>query len=120
MDFNEWFGSAREDVEKLTPGLAALAGWSAAQKFAEQQAAEGDDGFDDFWKLYPRKVAKPAAMKVWKRLKKKDKTAVLKFLPTSTWPAERVYIPHPATWLNQRRWEDELPEDDAPEQEFIL
>lgn len=69
------------------------------------------DSFNCFWAAYPRKTAKGAAWKAW------PKAAV--HLPTIlaalTWQRNSdewqrdggVYIPHPATWLNARRWEDE-------------
>jgi hypothetical protein len=69
--------------------------------------------FQEFWDLYPRKVAKRAAEKSWQRLSKQDQQEVLKALPNHIkyWQikdTEKDYIPHPATWLNQGRWEDEI------------
>lgn len=69
--------------------------------------------FQTFWELYPRKVAKRAAEKSWSRLNKQDQEEVLKALPNHIqyWKikdTEKDYIPHPATWLNQGRWEDEI------------
>ena len=72
-----------------------------------------DDGFADFWKQYPKKVAKPAAEKAWRKLKPSgqmhaDLLAGLKKQKASDqWQKDGgKFIPHPATWLNQRRWED--------------
>jgi len=72
-----------------------------------------DDGFDAFWALYPRRVEKKDARKVWLRLKDADKLCVMEALPlhVAFWEREKTavkFIPHPATWLNGRRWEDEL------------
>ena len=69
--------------------------------------------FDQFWKLYPRKVGKRAAQKSWQRLNAQEQSDVLEALPNHLkyWQlknTETDYIPHPATWLNQGRWEDEL------------
>lgn len=69
--------------------------------------------FDQFWKLYPRKVGKRAAQKSWQRLTAQEQSDVLEALPDHLkyWKlknTESEYIPHPATWLNQGRWEDEL------------
>ena|GEM_PF-1697631 len=70
--------------------------------------------FDVFWKLYPRKECKAAAKKAW--LKLKPDQALFNVIAnaleyrsqTQEWLAEGGrYIPHPATWLNGRRWEDE-------------
>jgi hypothetical protein len=67
--------------------------------------------FLTFWMSYPRKVGKGDAWKAWKRLKPELPT-VLKALAdqrvSSDWRKDGgVFIPHPATWLNGRRWEDE-------------
>ena len=69
--------------------------------------------FQTFWQLYPRKVAKKQAEKSWKRLSQAEQTEVLKVLPNHIeyWrlkETDKEFIPHPATWLNQGRWEDEL------------
>jgi len=69
--------------------------------------------FQTFWQLYPRKVAKKLAEKSWKRLSQAEQTEVLEALPNHVeyWrlkETDKEYIPHPATWLNQGRWEDEL------------
>lgn len=72
-------------------------------------------GFDDFWKLYPRKVAKSNAVKAWKKTGACDSSSLIETILNdvkrrleSDWNGKDVqYIPHPATYLNQRRWEDE-------------
>ena len=69
--------------------------------------------FDKFWNVYPRKVGKRAALKVWEKLSNEEKIDVLAALPNHIqyWKlknTETEYIPHPSTWLNQGRWEDEL------------
>lgn len=68
--------------------------------------------FDEFWAVYPRKVAKHAALLVWQRLKPDaELTAVIVVAVERQkvlWDTPR-FIPHPRTWLLQRRWNDELP-----------
>ena len=67
-----------------------------------------DDGFAEFWEAYPRKVGKPSATRAWKRLKAAEKSAVMQHLaaqPYESRPKDK--IPHPSTYLNDRRWEDE-------------
>jgi hypothetical protein len=63
------------------------------------------DGFVRFWAAYPRKVAKPKAWKAWPGDDLADVIvqAVAKQRPGLP---EVRYIPHPATWLNARQWED--------------
>lgn len=69
--------------------------------------------FDEFWDLYPLKVGKAKALKSWTRLSEDDQTEALSVLPKHirSWDdREKRYIPHPTTWLNGRRWEDEVAE----------
>ena len=72
------------------------------------------DDFDAFWNAYPRKTGKTQASKAWSKLKQVDRTKAVDILPTHVAYWHRAgtatqFIPHPATWLNGRRWEDELP-----------
>ncbi len=70
--------------------------------------------FELFWLAYPKKVGKGAALKAWQKIKPSQsmlKTMVAAVEVQSTWPQWRKengqFIPHPATWLNQGRWQDE-------------
>jgi hypothetical protein len=77
-----------------------------------------EDDFARFWSNYPRKTQKATAAKRWHTMKRADRLAALDALPTHVehWQHERTeqkFIPHAATWLNQRRWEDVLPEPQA-------
>lgn len=70
-------------------------------------------GFDAFWAAYPRKTAKPAAAKAYARLRPDDAlqalilSAVARQSLSPQWTKDGgEFIPHPATWLNGRRWED--------------
>lgn len=77
-------------------------------------------GFAEFWHDYPRKVAKADARKAWTRaVKTTDPRAILDGLAAhrpALLAAEPRYRPHPATWLNGRRWEDPAGQHDEPEQ----
>lgn len=68
--------------------------------------------FDRFWAEYPRKVGKPAAQSAWKR-HRCDEIAEAVLAGLAGWKGcdqwrrdGGNYIPHPATWLNRRGWED--------------
>ena len=74
-------------------------------------------GFDNFWKIYPRKIARAAAEKAWNNLtKKRQLPEISKILSaiqsqslSEQWQESGgKFIPHPATWLNQGRWDDTL------------
>lgn len=72
-----------------------------------------DEEFEQFWKSYPRKTAKGDARKAWKQTEaiRPDITDILSSLQaakkTEQWCRDHgQYIPYPATWLRQERWED--------------
>ena len=65
--------------------------------------------FTKFWELYDKKVGKPQAEKLWKKVKPKDKEQIIKSLPAYIVAnPEKRYRKNPATYLNQRSWEDEI------------
>lgn len=77
--------------------------------------------FDEFWKAYPNKVAKVKALQSWKQIfskrSKEHPEAISNEIQTGLERAKKSpqwtkddgrYIPHPTTWLNQERWNDEI------------
>ena len=65
-------------------------------------------GFEEFWKAYPRKVAKGSAFRAWiKQDCEPIATEIVKAVKKSSWSDEAKYIPHAATWLNAWRWMDQ-------------
>jgi hypothetical protein len=73
------------------------------------------EGFTEFWHLYPRRVCKLAAIKAWERINP-DINLRASILASLKWQIDQVFsrreiekVPHPATWLNGRRWDDERP-----------
>lgn len=74
-----------------------------------------NQNFENFWKAYPKKVGKDAARKAFAKRKPDDKLLgdILKAIEvhktTEDWrKSDGQFIPHPATWLNQGRWMDEV------------
>ena len=73
--------------------------------------------FDVFWKVYPRKDGKVQAKRAWFKLDPDPELldtiikAIAKQSKTPQWtvkgPRGESYVPHPSTWLNGMRWEDE-------------
>lgn len=68
-----------------------------------------------FWPQYPRKIGKLEALRAWQKigLKNDDQPTLdhimrgLEHYLHHEWELDRPrYIPHPSTWLNQRRWLD--------------
>jgi len=70
-----------------------------------------------FWPSYPRKEGKEAAQRAWGKLTEDEKIAAIDALPLhkkcDQWQ-EPCYIPHPSTWLNQKRFNDQLPPPSPP------
>jgi DNA-binding transcriptional regulator YhcF (GntR family) len=68
--------------------------------------------FDTFWSAYPVKKGKGAAEKSWQKLKPDLQTvltAIEAQKQSDQWTKDNgKFIPYPATWLNQKRWEDEV------------
>ncbi len=72
--------------------------------------------FAAFWKAYPRKVGKPQARRAYTRARKVAEVEAIAAgleIWVAYWQArgrsEARFIPHPATWLNGERWNDEPP-----------
>lgn len=82
---------------------------------AEVETPDAMAGFDAFWAGYPRKTAKQAAQKAWAKLKPDAALiasiaeSLAKHRMSRDWLKDNgQFIPHPASWLNGRRWEDEV------------
>lgn len=79
--------------------------------------AEVDAGceksFEEFWELYPRKEAKPYALKKWRQAVGPQFAKLLPLIlenvqariDSGQW-SDPQFIPHPSTYLNQSRWLD--------------
>lgn len=78
--------------------------------------------FEQFWDVYPRRISKKKAEQSWAKIKmtpdllEKIIASVHVYRQTEQWMKDGgTFIPHPATWLNQERWEDEIaPTPQAP------
>lgn len=75
------------------------------------QPPKAPHGFDLFWQAYPKKVGKLDAMRAFAKVSVSAETliaAVERQKRSAQWNRDNgQYIPNPATWLNQGRWEDE-------------
>lgn len=64
--------------------------------------------FDDFWRVYPRRVGKLAALRAWqKAIRLAPAEEIIEAAGRYARVAEMPYTCHPTTWLNQGRWMDE-------------
>lgn len=105
---------------------------SDAQVGRERKGKEGKDDasrdalFETFWKAYPRKAGKDEARKAFDKRKPTPEllNALLAAIEVQRqslpWQKDAgQFIPHPATWLNQGRWQDEI-DGDEPQAKSIF
>lgn len=91
----------------------------ARHKYKEQRIKKKkntmsySDEFEEFWSRYPRKTAKLKAFASWNAegcgngLFSQVMDGLDACIKAEDWDdRETKYIPHPTTWINQRRWED--------------
>lgn len=86
------------------------------KRTVSSERPEEPEDFIAFYKIYPNKKARPMALKMWLRLKPKEKIDAMAGLKKYilVWKQKEVpvdKIPYPATFLNPkegRRWEDSL------------
>ena len=82
---------------------------------ATDTLSERDEWFKKFWENYPKKRAKKTAERAWKKIKLCQVPAIFaaveRWKKTEEWKREGGrFIPYPATFLNDERWED-MPEE---------
>lgn len=82
--------------------------------------------FSEFWKVYPRKQAKAAALKKWQAKKlDAEAQAIVAHVEVRAKKDKQWlngFIPMPATFLNQERWHDEyesVEPKSAREKQFV-
>lgn len=68
--------------------------------------------FEDFWSVYPIKVGKQKCITKFQSLTESEKLEIKTTLPKfiKYKPFEKYTHPNPETYLNQKRWQDEIPE----------
>ncbi len=131
QDLNGAYSITNWSKHQSSEGLQRIREQNRARKQAERErnrnALSGGgrptssaDWFERFWKAYPKKVGRIPAEKAFARCKPTEELtermirALEKAKRSEAWQRENGrFIPNPATWLNQHRWEDEIPE--APE-----
>lgn len=75
-----------------------------------------DQLFNEFWHQYPKKVSKKKAHREFQKIENLTKEklgAILQALEkqklSNQWQQDNgLYIPNPATWIYQEKWEDEV------------
>jgi len=74
-----------------------------------------NENFEEFWKAYPKKTGKDLARTAFAKRKVNNELlqtmlkAIAQQKNTDQWKKDNgQFIPMPATWLNQGRWQDEI------------
>jgi hypothetical protein len=83
------------------------------KQYGDSANAPIEQEFQDFYRLYPRKVKPLAAKRAFIKARKSVSyqtilEGVTRFANDPNLPKDKVYIPHPSTWLNDGSWSDEL------------
>jgi hypothetical protein len=81
-----------------------------------RMVSEDDPQWRRFWDAYPKRVSKKEARKAWAHLQP-DAATVDQMLATLAWQCQQPgwvkdggqFVPYPASWLRDARWEDEPP-----------
>jgi hypothetical protein len=87
------------------------------REIKKERNKEYTHSFEIFWKAYPKKMNRGRAEKAWKSLNPAKELidqillSVEQHKRTFNWEKDGgQFIPHPATFLNARGWEDEIDE----------
>lgn len=113
-----WQKNANGNANRMADRMK-IACESDSKKMAETETEtetyigqKSDALFESFWGVYPRRIAKKEAMKKFDKAvgDGADPQKIIdgaKAYSRSVEGKEQKYIAHPATWLNQGRWDDE-------------
>ena len=121
-----WDANAAETdmrTDKRTDMLARSQKLEQEQETSKQpptpparKLADVPEGFSNWYDAYPRKHGKLAAVKAWKKIKPSKTLAAQMAEAIRNQTAQHHFqngqgedfVPNPATWLNQGRWDDEI------------
>lgn len=116
------------NTSKDTPQSPPEGGVSAKKQRSRRAPKDKPDWkperFEGFWQTYPTPLQKDKqkAIRAWDKLRADDQLlavmghALVRQIASREWQRklreeDGQGIPYPATWLNNRRWEDEVPSD---------
>lgn len=109
---DSWYDSQSQEEGKSKP---------PKRKKATAKEDYDLEGFNAFYAAYPKKAGKADALKAWNKLKPdivlqaKMGEALTAQKKSPQWTKNNgQYIPMPSTWLNGKRWEDEVQTQTQP------
>jgi hypothetical protein len=81
----------------------------ADARWKNKTKVDDDNGFEEFWDLYDKKVGKSKAQSLWNKLSKNKKSACMAYIPHYKKSQPDVqYRKHPETFLRNESWNDEI------------
>lgn len=101
----------QDDITMISSGYQVVI--PETERETETYTEKETDSFTEFWKRYPKKVGKDKALAAWK----KKSPPIDDVLYALSWQIvsdqwRKGFIPNPATYLNDGRWQDEQPVTD--------
>ncbi len=113
------YRSDQKNNAPVTPMSQPSGSDSLSVSVSKREKGSGEKGelearFERFWTAYPRREATQNAWKAFQRLNPDDELLSVmipwigRACKSEQWQ-DKSKIPHPATWLNQRRWEGDPP-----------
>ena len=76
--------------------------------------------FSLFWDLYPKKANKKNSKAKFSKLSKKDQLSAIEFLKKKPFAGtDTQYVPHPTTFINGARWEDEITANNSTTKAYL-
>jgi hypothetical protein len=73
----------------------------------EERRESVSEQFEVFWKAFPRKTDKARAKRSFLRLTKTDQELAVSNIARLYSETPAQFVPHPSTYLNGKRWEDQ-------------
>lgn len=105
--------SVSEETQKSQSKTKTKAKTNIIPPISPKGTRRTDAEFETIWNAYPKKVGKQPARKAFDKVKVPIETlvaAIDRQKCSSQWSKDgSQYIPNLSTWLNQERWNDELP-----------
>jgi len=113
-DKNGYAKMASEEVSNITKLDTSKIAKSNTTSHANMAHPNNSPFFQAFWQAYPRRIGKGAARTAFAKALKLSPAddiiqgAIAYAAHCEEMGTEKQYIPHPSTWLNAERWEDDL------------
>jgi hypothetical protein len=78
-------------------------------RISKKQQPDWQQGFDEFWRIYDKKVGREKCMRLWQKLSQEERDEVIMAAPqyVAATP-DKKYRKNPETYLRNKGWQDEI------------